>query len=518
MEYFANNASTFLVGSVTASDLILTVESGLSFPTHVPFRIRIDSEIMLVTFVNGYQWTVLRGQEGSEAVYHSSSSTIYGVMTAAVVTELVLDHAKRHYEPPRVLAPRHCYRVPLALCEDLESWTNTTPTTTEPYVGRGKGSRQITSTSGAATTAVFTPGSPLAVDWDATPQIEALFWIDDVSKVEYVVWYFYNGTKYWQTTHSSSGQVLTRNGWNLVRFRQGSFTAGGGAAAEDWANITTVRVKVDAIAGENLNVYVAYIGAAKPRGIVLLDHDDGYDSWDEAWAIEEQFGFRSTGYINTSEIGNTNRSTWEKMWNAYVRGHDICNHSADHTSLSTLDATNKRLKIQAGYNALWARGFARSHHFFAAPSGEGSALITAACVDTGRPFALTNRAAAGSSNVHYPYPPLSDYVGIGYNSISEDTMPDPATLEGWIDEVNTYGTKMHILTHELRDSGSTTALRWSPAKYERICAYLAAQDNLDVMTISEFYRMAKATAQFSNETEFDATPQTDGTILWNRAL
>jgi len=81
VERYANNATTTLDGSITAASTTLTVNSAADFPTAGQFRILIDSEILVVTAVEGNIFTVSRGAEGTVAAAHNSNATVEHVLT-----------------------------------------------------------------------------------------------------------------------------------------------------------------------------------------------------------------------------------------------------------------------------------------------------------------------------------------------------------------------------------------------------------------------------------------------------
>jgi hypothetical protein len=62
-ELFANNAATTLSAAITtAVATTLTVTSATAFPSTGNFRVRVDSEIMLVTGVSGTTFTITQGR------------------------------------------------------------------------------------------------------------------------------------------------------------------------------------------------------------------------------------------------------------------------------------------------------------------------------------------------------------------------------------------------------------------------------------------------------------------------
>src|SRR5690348_6298844 len=85
-EQFANLAQTTLNGAINNSVTSITVASSSGFPSSAQYRVRVESEIMLVTAGAGTtSWTVTRGAEGTTAVAHSTGVSVYHVLTAGAL-------------------------------------------------------------------------------------------------------------------------------------------------------------------------------------------------------------------------------------------------------------------------------------------------------------------------------------------------------------------------------------------------------------------------------------------------
>ncbi len=72
----ADSPTTTLAGAVTDTATALTVSGTSGFPTAAPFRIKLGSEVMLVTALSGATWTVSRGQDATTAAAHSAGATV----------------------------------------------------------------------------------------------------------------------------------------------------------------------------------------------------------------------------------------------------------------------------------------------------------------------------------------------------------------------------------------------------------------------------------------------------------
>lgn len=90
-EQFANSASTYLTSGAGTGDVTLNVASTTAFPSSFPFRLLVDSEIMLCTGKGASDFTVTRAQEGTILATHASSATVACVLTAGALAQLKID-------------------------------------------------------------------------------------------------------------------------------------------------------------------------------------------------------------------------------------------------------------------------------------------------------------------------------------------------------------------------------------------------------------------------------------------
>lgn len=80
----ANNFETFLTAGITDSDTTMTVDDSTGAPD-TPFRLRIDElELVQVNVVDGNEYTIERGAEGTAPVSHSIGSKVELTWTAGV--------------------------------------------------------------------------------------------------------------------------------------------------------------------------------------------------------------------------------------------------------------------------------------------------------------------------------------------------------------------------------------------------------------------------------------------------
>jgi hypothetical protein len=75
--YRADTAvTTTLSGNVTAAATSLGVSGATGFPASAEFRVKIGSELLLVSAVSGLTWTVKRGQDGTVPAAYSTGATV----------------------------------------------------------------------------------------------------------------------------------------------------------------------------------------------------------------------------------------------------------------------------------------------------------------------------------------------------------------------------------------------------------------------------------------------------------
>lgn len=91
IEQFANNYETLLDGAIDNVVTTLDVVSATGAPSSGQFRLRIDSEIMLVTGVSGVTFTVTRGVEGTAAANHLDGTAVQLVLTKGALDQKRID-------------------------------------------------------------------------------------------------------------------------------------------------------------------------------------------------------------------------------------------------------------------------------------------------------------------------------------------------------------------------------------------------------------------------------------------
>lgn len=91
VERYANNSASTLAGGIDSSVTSLDVADASTFPATGQFRIRIDSELLLVTAVSSNTFTVSRGSEGTTPASHSNGAAVNGTLTAGALDQIRAD-------------------------------------------------------------------------------------------------------------------------------------------------------------------------------------------------------------------------------------------------------------------------------------------------------------------------------------------------------------------------------------------------------------------------------------------
>jgi hypothetical protein len=91
VESYSNSAATTLSAAMTdTTGTSMSVTSATGFPSSGQYRIKVDSELFIVTGGQGTTtWTVTRGAESSTAATHSNGAAVTHVVTAASLARVV---------------------------------------------------------------------------------------------------------------------------------------------------------------------------------------------------------------------------------------------------------------------------------------------------------------------------------------------------------------------------------------------------------------------------------------------
>jgi hypothetical protein len=127
MELFVNDPGTTLNGNITSGASSIVVSNSSGYPTTGNFRIKIGSELMLVTAVSGTTWTVTRGIEGTTPASALSGAAVSHVLTAggltAITSNSTLIGTYSSLPTSGLLGARYrCTDIPIELVYDGSAW------------------------------------------------------------------------------------------------------------------------------------------------------------------------------------------------------------------------------------------------------------------------------------------------------------------------------------------------------------------------------------------------------------
>lgn len=168
-------------------------------------------------------------------------------------------------------------------------------------------------------------------------------------------------TTYFEATSGTLGTVGFRGtpypGWNCVRFSVRDFIATG---AENWANtmvrlaicVTPAASKIGVVSFDDLEFGEKSISAA------IINHDDGHASVNDAVNYELSKGIRPSLMLVPLSIGaGGGYMSLADIQGFAAQGAALCNHTWDHTDLTTLTEVQQEAEFLNAYNQLIGWGF-----------------------------------------------------------------------------------------------------------------------------------------------------------------
>ena len=273
-----------------------------------------------------------------------------------------------------------------------------------------------------------------------------------------------------------------RPGWNRVVIPVSKFAVGG---APSWASIAAFRTRLLAGSGEVYRYSIMDVRLGEySRPVVLVQFDDCVANWySNGWPVIQALGVPVTLHAIANLIGTGGYMTLAQLAEVYAAGHDVANHTDDHTNLSTADYATALEHIEAGQDWLVSNGFTRRecHRFLAWPYGLASTAAQQAAADLG---VISARRVYGDAWAHE----LLDqrYMTACYNIANTTTVANVKTV---IQNAIAGGGVVRLLMHKIVASPSA-ADEWSIANLTSLCAWLRALDLggvITLMTESQWY-------------------------------
>jgi len=165
-EQFSNGAQTTLNGGINSTTTSVIVDSVAQFPSAGNFRIIIDNEIMLVTAISSYTFTVERGDGGSEAASHSDEAVVSLILTKESMKRLLMDYTP-FVDDDNLLAPMNSLVSGGSVIDSTDfTWVNQ-GTSTVSDLSSG-GIQLIAQTGTGANLRVLQKAIPQSAPWTVT--------------------------------------------------------------------------------------------------------------------------------------------------------------------------------------------------------------------------------------------------------------------------------------------------------------------------------------------------------------
>lgn len=283
------------------------------------------------------------------------------------------------------------------------------------------------------------------------------------------------------TSHLNVSQAIsTGPGWKFVIFKRPNWTAAGG---ETWDTPKViVRFRVNTNAGGVGVVYwdSAYANAyGRPKVIFTFD-DASDDHYSEAYAYLETKGLKGVFFVPTDTIGAAQKLTWANLREMHQAGHDIANHTATHTDLTTYSTEAEIIAdIRRAKDRLDSEGFRRSSRYLAYPNGGYNSAVVSAVKAAGMSMA---RSIVGGPEDHVLG--LLDRWAMRCRSLTPAI--SQATAKGYIDDAIQNGRTIVLLNHGLV-AAAPSGNQWLISDFRALVDYaLSLQEQIDNPTWSEW--------------------------------
>lgn len=286
---------------------------------------------------------------------------------------------------------------------------------------------------------------------------------------------------FFSKTFSQSG---LHAGWNKLMLGKSEWGQGTGTN-ELWENtMVRLRVRVNAQASSTAVVTFAKMEYGREKPVIIISFDDSWDTaYTEGYTYMKRYGMPGVIFCVSSYIDQANRMTRAQHDEVYKAGWDICNHTYDHTDLSTLTASQQLTEFQDCENYLVAAGWTRNdmHKHVAYPFG---AYNSDTLSQMGKLKALTGRTTMDRTQGHA----IDDkYTIVRHSVINTDTL---ATAKGYVNTCISNGGMMELNFHQLVAS-PTVDTQVDPAVFQPLIDYINGLWKggvIEVMSKTDWYR------------------------------
>lgn len=187
------------------------------------------------------------------------------------------------------------------------------------------------------------------------------------------------------------------------------------------------------------------------RPLISLTFDDGYSSYSTAaLPAMKQYGYKSTAYIITGEVGDTagGYMTLAQIKAAYAAGNEIGSHTVTHPDLNTLTVAKITTELVNSKSYL-QRNVTSAITDFAAPYGSANPNT----ITQIKKFYATNRSVDAGYNSPDNFNPYHILVqNIDITTTSSD-------VQGWVNYAKQNNCWLVLVYHEVDNSGDTYSVK-----------------------------------------------------------
>lgn len=291
-----------------------------------------------------------------------------------------------------------------------------------------------------------------------------------------------NFSKYFRfyIPYSPSAGTIVRviDGWNFFPMHRDDMTVYGG---ESWSN-TMITLKIEfSSSATNLGQIsidnMVYDYVMEPR---LMFTFDGFRQsiHDTAYPIMAAADIPGTVFMVANWVGQGGAIPYATLAMAQTlrdAGWSVCNHTDDHTDLSTASLADATQHIKTGKEWLVANGFSSTKDYLAYPNGTWSDTAVQAATD------CDVKAARTTSNaLHFRANPLLIKV---FNIVTSTTLANVKTM---IDYTIKYGGTICFYFDGVYSVAPLDTLEWSLANFQGLINYIVAC-KIKCVTIDEWY-------------------------------
>lgn len=215
---------------------------------------------------------------------------------------------------------------------------------------------------------------------------------------------------------------------------------------------------------------------------LMLHFDDGPSlQYTDCFLYMKPKGLRGTLNMITNNIGGVGSVTAAQAQEMNSAGWDICNHTTDHTTLTTLNEAQQEIHIGDATTTLNALGLTKASNLLAYPAGAYNADTLTAMTNLGVPIGRDNSNVIAKSLVL----PWYRYFLVEYAASTSYTL---AQAQTYITNIISDKTGGILVFHRVGDTD------WSVANFQLLMDWLyplAKSGILSIITLYDYYKLSQ---------------------------